>query len=82
MADETNAASYVPKQEERIARDIYALMKGDVRIEAARTSSDCELVYEDVFRIMLLDMFDNKNSPETVSEIVREMFGLWMKARG
>lgn len=81
MVAPSNASSYVPKQEERLARDIYSLMKDDVRIEAARTNCDSQLVYEDVFRVMLVDMFDNKNSPETISEIVREMFGLWMEAR-
>lgn len=82
MVAPSNASSYVPKQEERLARDIYSLMKDDVRIEAARTSCDSQLLYEDVFRVMLVDMFDNKNSPETISEVVREMFGLWMEARG
>jgi hypothetical protein len=81
MADQSNAASYEPTQVERLARDIYDLMKSDVRTEAARTDCDSELLYEDVFRIMLIDMYAHKNSPETITGIVQEMHGLWTKAR-
>lgn len=68
-------------KEEHLARSLYHLLKDDIRVEAKRTGSDGDLIYEDVLRLMLFDIYSNNNSPLVVTEIMQEMFGIWMKAR-
>jgi hypothetical protein len=68
-------------REQYLARSLYDLLKDDIRGEAKLTGSDSDLIYENVLRLMLFDIYSNNNSPLVVTEIMQEMFGIWMKAR-